>query len=546
MISDILSAKIEDLLGSGYKIFPISHFNKNYTEARQYIEGDNISYFRYYNSDYGKFRKNKVVGIVTISNAIRNNSNAYYLSSSYTIDFSVPRNMVKTDKDGVILEETFDFNSDIDDLISTITNQKIAFDTTYSGKMTMSEPSFVTTEKDGELSYDIMRVSGSIVITDSARFGSDYKVEMLINGEYYELDDINNFTEILSTDNNAIVKSDKTRVEQDLAQSGWTCAVTIDDYQSTNPARQKIYEIVHLNQEIVNASGSTEALKRKVMTRITTPSGVHLFNAVVNVTFVASRNGVGNYNVSFTDDNKPLTNYTLSFNSNGGSAVASKIVYDEDKIGIIATTIKTGYTLVNWLIDSEPISANSVYKYKADKTAIASWVANTYEVRFNANGGSGSMSNQEFTYDIAENLNDNLFTRTGYTFKGWATSKNGQKVYDNQQEVLNLTNENNGIVDLYAVWELGLASPEITISGTGTTRTITLTSVNSGDTIYYYIGSDDESYPATEYPMPTGTAYSEPITITTSTTTYYTIQAVCRKNGEESSMSVNQFSIIGE
>ena len=374
MISDILSAKIEDLLGSGYKIFPISHFNKNYTEARQYVEGDNISYFRYYNSDYGKFRKDKVIGIVTISNAIRNNSNAYYLSSSYTIDFSVPRNIVKTDKDGVELEETFDFNSDIDTLISTITNQKIAFDTTYSGKMTMSEPSYVSTETDGEFSYDIMRVSGSVVITDSARFGSDYVVEMLINGEYYELDDINNFTEILSTDNNAIVKSAKTRVEQDLAQSGWTCAVTIDDYQSTNPARQKIYEIVHLNQEIVNPSGSTEALKRKVTTRITTPSGVHLFNAVVNVTFVASRNGVGNYNISFTDDNKPVgNNYTLSFNSNGGSAVSPKTITQYDKIGTLPKPTKEFFKFVNWTIGGVVIDENTAYMYDENKTAVANW-----------------------------------------------------------------------------------------------------------------------------------------------------------------------------
>ena len=374
-VADLITTKIETLLGSDYKLFSNCYFSKNYTEARQVVDGDNIGYVLSYNSDYGKFRKNRIVGILTLTNAIRSNSNSYYLSSSYKIQFSVPRNVVKTNKNGVELETApFDFEDDIDTLISGITNTKIAFDTTYSGKMTMSEPTYISSETDGEFYYDIFEVNGSIVITDNAKFGSDYKVELLVNGEYCELDDVNDFSEVLNTDNNAIVKTDKTRVEQNLAQSGWVCAVTIDDYETTNLARKKIYDIIHLNQEIINSTGESEASKRKIRTRITTPSGVHLFNAILGITFNSSRNGVGNYNISFTDDNKPSgNNYTLSFDSNGGSAVSSKTITQYDKMGTLPKPTKQYFKFVNWTIGGVAINENTAYTYNTNKTAVAVW-----------------------------------------------------------------------------------------------------------------------------------------------------------------------------
>ena len=48
-----------------------------------------------------------------------------------------------------------------------------------------------------------------------------------------------------------------------------------------------------------------------------------------------------------------------------------------------------------------------------------------YTVEYNANGGTGSMSSQEFTEGIAQNLRSNEFTRSGYTFGGWSTTNNG-------------------------------------------------------------------------------------------------------------------------
>ena len=78
----------------------------------------------------------------------------------------------------------------------------------------------------------------------------------------------------------------------------------------------------------------------------------------------------------------------------------------------------------------------------------------TYKVHFNKNdsNASGNMVDQSFTYGQSQNLTANGFTKTGYTFAGWATSADGNVQYTNQQSVSNLTTTANGTVDLYAKW----------------------------------------------------------------------------------------------
>lgn len=61
------------------------------------------------------------------------------------------------------------------------------------------------------------------------------------------------------------------------------------------------------------------------------------------------------------------------------------------------------------------------------KTVKPTWRANNFYVRFHANGGSGYMADQTFTYGVSQNLRTNTFTRTGYTFTGWKVHRD----YDN-------------------------------------------------------------------------------------------------------------------
>ena len=81
------------------------------------------------------------------------------------------------------------------------------------------------------------------------------------------------------------------------------------------------------------------------------------------------------------------------------------------------------------------------------------YLVNSYSVRFNANGGNGTMADQSFLYGVAQNLTANTFERRAYAFAGWASSPSGSIQYGDEESVLNLVTENNGVLDLYAVWE---------------------------------------------------------------------------------------------
>ena len=73
----------------------------------------------------------------------------------------------------------------------------------------------------------------------------------------------------------------------------------------------------------------------------------------------------------------------------------------------------------------------------------------TYSITFNANEGTGSMTTVEgIACGGSATLTQNAFTRTGYTFAGWATSANGDKAYDDKATISNITSN----ITLYAKW----------------------------------------------------------------------------------------------
>jgi hypothetical protein len=61
------------------------------------------------------------------------------------------------------------------------------------------------------------------------------------------------------------------------------------------------------------------------------------------------------------------------------------------------------------------------------------------------------MPNSGFTYGINQKLRANAFIRTGYTFIGWASPISGQALYEDKQEVQNLSTIDGAEVTLFAV-----------------------------------------------------------------------------------------------
>ena len=158
--------------------------------------------------------------------------------------------------------------------------------------------------------------------------------------------------------------------------------------------------------------------------------------------------------------------YTVKFDANGGSGTMSNqsFTYGVAQALTANAFTRTGYTFTGWATSATGAKVYNDNQSVSNLTTIsggtvnlyAVWTPITYSVKFNANGGSGSMSNESFTYGTAKALTANAFTRTGYTFGGWATSATGAKVYNDKQSVSNLTATSGGTVNLYAVWTKAL------------------------------------------------------------------------------------------
>ena len=139
----------------------------------------------------------------------------------------------------------------------------------------------------------------------------------------------------------------------------------------------------------------------------------------------------------------------------------------------------------------EYITSNNV-----NITLYAVWTANTsatkkYSVKFNANGGVGTMSDLTCIVDSSCTLSTNTFEKTGSIFKGWNTKKDGTGTnYSDKATVKNLATTDGGTVTLYAKWIGDKTDDEITNnSKTGDIMMFMAWTVGIGAlayTVYYY------------------------------------------------------------
>ena len=119
---------------------------------------------------------------------------------------------------------------------------------------------------------------------------------------------------------------------------------------------------------------------------------------------------------------------------------------------------------------------------RSDLTVVAAYESNKYLVSFVANGGSGTMSDQLFSYDEAKALSSCQFKRSGADFLGWAREADAaEPEFDNREIVSNLTSENEATILLYAIWNR--ADVSVTLyPGEGVSVTPTSVRVAVGDT----------------------------------------------------------------
>lgn len=178
--------------------------------------------------------------------------------------------------------------------------------------------------------------------------------------------------------------------------------------------------------------------------------------------------------VTVTTDSEDEYAFTVrvSFSSNGGSGAPTYVEETEygesapvDVLITIPSTepVLDGYTFLGWSESKTATRASyspgTSYWFSGKNpdgttyiTLYAVWSANTYSVTFNANGGSGTMSKQTFSYDEGQYLLANAFTRSGYDFLGWSTNSSATTAtYEDEEWVVNITASET--ITLYAVWQ---------------------------------------------------------------------------------------------
>ncbi|MDR3186659.1 MAG: InlB B-repeat-containing protein [Christensenellaceae bacterium] len=153
--------------------------------------------------------------------------------------------------------------------------------------------------------------------------------------------------------------------------------------------------------------------------------------------------------------------YRIVFDANSGSGSmdAQSLVYDSESNLNLNQFEKAGYFFSSWntLRNGKGTSYNNYQNVTnltssaQDFNLFAIWSPITYIVNFNANGGSGTMNAQTFTYDSLGILARNEFALTGYTFVSWTSETD--TIFNDEAEIFNLTNELNAEINLLAYWQ---------------------------------------------------------------------------------------------
>lgn len=168
------------------------------------------------------------------------------------------------------------------------------------------------------------------------------------------------------------------------------------------------------------------------------------------------------YSITYDIDGATWNSYTPNSSYNVLNAANSYIPKGEN-------LEKVGYTFEGWYKDADYTEKiTSLEGLFEDITFYAKWEAITYTVKFDSNGGSVLPTDltQPFTYDVAQELYANQFTRADYTFKGWntvqnPTTENPGVSYNDKQSVKNLTTSES--ITLYAQWEANKSTITVTM-----------------------------------------------------------------------------------
>ena len=148
--------------------------------------------------------------------------------------------------------------------------------------------------------------------------------------------------------------------------------------------------------------------------------------------------------------------YSISYTLNGGTVSGNPTTYTVENAITLNNPTKDGYTFDGWTgtgLSGKTVNVTIPKGSTGNRSYTANFSPNTYKVKFNANGGTGTMSDQNMTYDTAANLTANAFTKEAAFFGTWNSKADGSGTsYNDKQSVKNLTKTSGGTYNLYAQW----------------------------------------------------------------------------------------------
>ena len=224
----------------------------------------------------------------------------------------------------------------------------------------------------------------------------------------------------------------------------------------------------NINHKIDSGSGWSTSNQTKLSDKTYTysrlaPTTQYKIYAKVNgIDMLSSKDVLAN--TSFT---VPAAEYTVSYNVNGGTGtIASQTkLYGTNLTLSSEKPTRIGYTFLGWAASASATTATyaagGTYTDNATVTLYAVWEANTYTVKYDANGGTNAPTSQTKIYGKALELSKDVPTRENHNFLGWATSASATTA-TYATEGKNYTYTDNAAVTLYAVWSLAYVKPRIT------------------------------------------------------------------------------------
>ena len=168
------------------------------------------------------------------------------------------------------------------------------------------------------------------------------------------------------------------------------------------------------------------------------------------------------YAIWVEDQNPQAEVFTISFNANGGQGTMAPITVSQDDPylnvhNISCTFTRTGYRFVGWAVSPNSYPLSGEITVQGNMTLYAIWeesnepeTPNVWTVRFDANGGQGTMGPIYFYIANGDNWfsptsQNCLFTRDGYRFIGWSQTPDGNVITTQ----VNITRD----MTFYAIWE---------------------------------------------------------------------------------------------